>query len=156
MLESEKKIILGDSVHSVLAHSYVSCFVSFLLGLFFHLLWPLRISDKSFLPLLGVVFLLFATSLIFWAQTTSKKLDRSNLSKETFSKGPYRYTRLPTHWGLLLLMAGFGLLVNSAFIVLFAVISFLVSKFFFLKREEAILLRKYGESYSQYKKAVKF
>ena len=53
-------------------------------------------------------------------------------------------------------MLGFGLVANAIFIIVTTVISFVLTKFIYLKKEEAILEKKYGAPYLEYKKAVKF
>lgn len=60
------------------------------------------------------------------------------------------------HWGLFILMLGFGILINAIFVILFSIVSFVVAKFIFLKKEENILAGKYGAPYMEYKKSVKF
>jgi len=135
---------LNGSVHAVLAHSYMAYMASFLLGFLLHVIF------------LGFSFLFFATLLIFWAQNTSRALDKSNISKETFCQGPYKYVRMPTHFGLFLLIFGFGLLINSFFIILFALISLVANKLIFIKKEEDLLSNKYGSPYLEYKKSVRF
>ncbi len=151
-----KKISLQDSVHSVLAHSHIAYFISFLLGLFLHFLFPVKIYQHSFFLFLGLFLLFFASFLIFWAQKTARKLNKVNINKETFCKGPYCYTRMPTHFGLFFLMVGFGFIINSFFVILFTLISFIVNKIFFINRQEIILLKKYGNPYLEYKKSVRF
>lgn len=150
-----QKATLNDSVHNVLAHSYASYFVSFLLGLFFHFLFPLQIYNHPSVEIAGFVMLFAATGLIVWAQSTSRHLDTENISKESFCKGPYCYSRMPTHWGLLLLMLGFGITINSLFVALFTIIFFVLTKLVFINKQESILTEKYGNSYLEYKKSVK-
>ena len=145
-----------NSVHRVLAHSYSVFFFFFLIGICLDLFFNLRVFNSITATPSGVIFLIIGTLLIIWAQTTSQKLNKENISKETFCHGPYRYTRSPTHWGLFLLMLGFGMINNAFFIVLFSIISFLIAKFVFLNKEEKILASKYGASYLEYKKSVKF
>lgn len=155
-MAKEIKTTLGDSVHSVLAHSYLSYFVAFLVGLFLHFFYPIQIYNNVLVGYIGFVFLSLATLLIFWAQTTSRDLKIENLSKESFLHGPYCYTRMPTHLGLFLLLLGFGLVMNSLFVVLATLVYFIVGKFSFIKKQESLLLKKYGEHYLEYKKLVKF
>ncbi len=151
-----KKISFKDNVHSVLAHSHIAYFISFLLGLFFHFLFPFKIYQHNFFLFLGLFFLIFASFLILWAAITSRKLNKVDITKETFSKGPYCYTRMPTHFGLFFLILGFGFIVNSFFIILFTLISFIVNKIFFINKQEILLLKKYGTPYLEYKKSVRF
>lgn len=144
------------SVHRVLAHSYLFYFGAFLLGISLDFFFPIRLLDQTTSVYMGLIFLCLGTFLVMWAQSTSRDLDVSNVTKDTFSHGPYSYTRTPTSWGLFLLILGFGIMVNAFFIMLLTVISFLVTKFVFLSKQEEMLAKKYGEPYLEYKKSVKF
>jgi len=144
-----------NKVHKVLAHSYFFYFISFLLGLLLDFVFPFKVFDETIMILTGLVFLIFGTFLIFWAQMSSHKLEKKNMNKETFCRGPYCYTRSPTHLGLFLLMLGFGLMTNSFFIVVLSILSFFIPKITFIKKEEEILTQKYGAPYTEYKKSVK-
>lgn len=156
-MESDNKTEKAKpSVHRVLAHSYFTYFLFLLIGVCLDLIFDLKIFNNSFAIPVGFSFLVFGTLLIFWAQKTSRNLKKEGLSKDTFCGGPYRYTRSPTHWGLLFLTLGFGLVVNAFFIVVFSVVSFLITKFTFLIKEEKILAEKYGTPYLEYKKSVRF
>ena len=144
-----------NKVHKILAHSYMFYFISFLLGLFLDFIFPFKIFKSPGVVSLGAVLLALGTLLVVWAQKSSRSLSKENITKETFYRGPYRYTRSPTHFGLFLLMFGFGIVANALFIVLFSIISFVVTKFLFIKKEEKILAEKYGAPYLEYKASVK-
>jgi protein-S-isoprenylcysteine O-methyltransferase Ste14 len=145
-----------NKIHKVLAYSYLFYFILFLIGLLLDFLFPLKIFNNYVISLVGTIFLVFGTLLIFWAQKSSLNLKKENISKETFSRGPYRYTRGPTHFGLFLTMLGFGIMTNALFIAIFSIISFIFTKLIFIKKEEEILAEKYGAPYLEYKKSVKF
>jgi len=145
-----------NRVHGILAHSYLFYFISFLLGLLLDFVFPIQFYEKVIMASIGTVFLVFGTFLILWAQKSSLKLQIENMTKESFCNGPYRYTRSPTHLGLFLLMFGFGIIVNALFIVVFTTISFFITKFVFLRKEEKILVEKYGAPYIEYQKSVQF
>ncbi|MEK7104980.1 MAG: methyltransferase [Patescibacteria group bacterium] len=145
-----------NRVHRILAHSYLFYFISFLLGLFLDFMFPVEFYEKITMASIGAVFLILGTFLILWAQMSSHKLKKENMSKETFCCGPYRYTRSPTHFGLFFLMLGFGIMTSTLFIIIFSVISFIITKFTFIQKEEKILAEKYGAPYLEYKKSVKF
>ena len=159
--EDQKENILEinqhkNKVHIILAHSY-SVFLSlFLVGVFLDLIFNLKILNFTFILPIGIALIFLASLLILWAQKTSRNLKKENLTKETFFKGPYRFTRSPTHLGLFFLTLGFGLIVNGIFIVISTIISFAITKLVYLKKEETILEKKYGAPYLEYKKAVKF
>ncbi len=144
------------TVHHVLAHSYAFYFVLLLVAVGLDFIYPVKLFEDSMIMPTGFVFLGLATLLIFWAQTTSRRLDRENLTKESFCKGPYCYTRTPTHWGLFLLILSFGVILNAFFVVLFTIVAFVVTKFLFIKEQEKLLAEKYGNPYLEYKKSVKF
>ncbi|MCE9548822.1 hypothetical protein K8Q98_00245 [Candidatus Nomurabacteria bacterium] len=156
--ESDLGVVFsGKTVHRVLAHSYGLYFLLFLLGFFLSLAFPIKILSSAITRPSGFILLVLASILIFWAQHTSRNLDKKDeLKKESFCRGPYRYTRSPTHLGLFLLFFGFGVLINSFFIMLTTLVSFFVTKFIFVNKQEAILTEKYGAPYLEYKKAVKF
>ena len=153
--EFESKNLHKNKIHKILAYSYLFYFILFLMGLFLDFMFPLKIFDNYVMSSIGAIFLIFGTLLIFWAQKSSLNLDKDSINKEAFCHGPYRYTRSPTHFGLFLLMFGFGIIANALFIVIFSIISFIIAKFVFLKKEEKILAEKYGTPYLEYKKSVK-
>ncbi|MFA6300905.1 MAG: methyltransferase [Candidatus Paceibacterota bacterium] len=144
------------SIHKVLAHSYSVYFTFFLGGIFLDLIFNFKVSSSPLMVPVGVFFLISGSLLVFWAQKTSRNLNKENLTKENFYRGPYKYTRGPTHWGLFLLMLGFGLIMNTFFVILFSFISFVFAKYTFLNKQEKLLEAKYGVPYREYKKIVKF
>ena len=146
-------------VHTVLAQSYAFFLVAFLGGLFLDFVFPVGGLEKSNENFLGLLIIIFGSILIFSAQKASRDFKKNktvNLTKENFLKGPYKFTRTPTHWGLFFLTLGFGLMVNAFFVIIFTILSFFVTKLVFLKKEEEILVEKYGEPYVEYKKIVRF
>ena len=144
-------------VHVVLAHAYLFYLFAFILGTFLDFNFHLQVANQTLLTILGVLFLMLGPLLIYWAQKTShhfKKHETKTL--DSFLMGPYRYVRNPTHLGLFIMILGFGMIVNAFFIILFTIISFIITKIIFLKQEQKILEHKYGEHYIAYKKKVKF
>ncbi len=157
-MESENKNLHKHTVHHVLAHSYLVYFVLLLLGVFLDFTFGYKILDNTLAVPLGFATLILATVVILWAQKTGRDFSKVTEAKtaEHFCRGPYCYTSMPTQWGLFFSVLGFGLIVNSLFIVIFTVISFLISKFVFMSKHDRILIEKYGDAYLNYKKLVKF
>ncbi len=145
-----------NRVHQILAHSYVIQFMIFLVSIYLDYLLKLKISTSSLLAPTGFIILAFGSVLILWAQKTTNNLKKVSLDKEAFYHGPYRFTRTPTHFGLFLLMLGFGVMTNALLVILFAIASFIISKVLFLNEQEEILEKKYGTPYIEYKKMVRF
>lgn len=142
-------------IHRILAHSYFLYFFSFLFGVVLDLFFETKILSSNILMPLGATLLVLATLLILWAQYASRTMHRQGVTKETFYRGPYAYTRSPTHFGLYMLLLGFGVISNGVFVVVLTTISALVTKFVFLRQEEKELEAKYGTHYADYKKSVK-
>ncbi|HEY4715192.1 MAG TPA: isoprenylcysteine carboxylmethyltransferase family protein [Candidatus Paceibacterota bacterium] len=143
------------TTHHVLAHSYSVFLLGLLIGLFLDLFLAIKIIPQ-YMQYFGLILMLAAPLLIYWAQRTSGRL---RLKKETlmvsdFKKGPYAITRGPTHLGLALLTIGFGLLNNAIFVVLFSIIVYFLSKRIFLKEQEKLLSQNYGEEYTKYQHEV--
>jgi protein-S-isoprenylcysteine O-methyltransferase Ste14 len=155
-METDSRNPHKNKVHRILAHSYTIYFIFLLLGVCLDLIFNLKIFNNYITAPFGILFLIIGTTLVFWAQKTSRNLKKENVTKETFYRGPYRFTRIPTNFGLLFLVLGFGVVVNAFFVVLFAFASFILTKFVFLDQQEKILCEKYGTPYLEYKKSVKF
>lgn len=155
-MEKDKIQPQKHNIHKVLAHSYSTYFILFLVGVVLDLIFKIRIFTNPVVIPMGVVLLILGSILILWAQYTSRNLKKENISKETFCHGPYCYTRGPTNLGLLFLILGFGIIVNAFFVVFLAFISFILGKFVFLDKQEKLLAEKYGDPYLEYKKSVKF
>lgn len=145
-----------NKVHKILAHSYLFYFISFLVSLSFDYVFPLKFFEGDDAISTGIIFFVIGTFLIVWAQKTSHKMKKDNITKDTFSRGPYKFMRTPTHFGLFLLMFGFGIVANAMFVVVFSIASFIITRLVFIRKEERILQLKYGHAYREYKKAVKF
>lgn len=152
----EEHINKTDAVHKILAHSYSLYLGALIVGLLLDFFFPQKMFSSPGMVTFGFVCLGFATALIVWAQKTSRDLGIANLSKDTFARGPYKVSRTPTHWGLFLLILGFGVISNTFFVLLLSFAAFLITKFVFIKKEEDILEKKYGAPYTEYKKSVKF
>lgn len=142
-------------IHHVLARSYSIYFFLFLTGVTLDLIFDDKIFSGILPALIGLILLGAGTILILWAQHTSRHLHKNEISKEAFYKGPYCYTRSPTHWGLFLMILGFGLVLNALFVVVSSVFAFIITRLVYLKKEEDALARKYGAPYLEYKKSVK-
>ncbi len=157
-LTKEDKAFHKGMVHFVLSHSYMVYLGAIILGVIFDMAFP-SISFKGILyENIGLVFLIAGSALVYWAQHTSRctsqRMKRENIQRQ-FASGPYKYSRNPTHIGLSLTTFGLGLMVGSIFIVGFMLCAFLVTKIFFLKKEERLLEQKYGKIYFEYKSKVR-
>lgn len=157
---AEKNIDKGDSgkmVHYVLSHSYMIYMGAIVLGMVTDSFVKFNLFKLPHFIYIGVLCMALGTLLVYWAQKTSscskKKMEKEGGERD-FARGPYKYSRNPTHIGLSILTLGFGFMVGSISIVIFMVVAFLVTKFIFLRKEENLLEEKYGQIYCEYKSKV--
>ncbi len=146
-------------VHVLLSHSYIVFFLAIILGIIFHLIFFVSIFSEPMYSYMGFGMIIAGSGLIYWAQSTSsctrKEVEKVQKTERDFERGPYKYSRNPTHNGLTLMTLGLSLVLNSFFAFVFIVIASIVTKLIFLKEEESLLEEKYGEVYCSYKKKVR-
>jgi protein-S-isoprenylcysteine O-methyltransferase Ste14 len=74
--------------------------------------------------------------------------------KEFVATGPYIYVRNPMYIGGFMILGGFGLFLYSLSILIFLLIMIGLFHFFVVFYEEPELERKFGKSYTEYKKST--
>lgn len=146
-------------VHFILSHSYSIFLFAVILGAIFHMIFFVNFFSAPIYPYIGLIMIITGSALIYWAQSTSsctrKEVDKGQKTVRDFERGPYRYSRSPTHIGLTVMTLGLSLILNSFFTFIFIVIASVISKLIFLKEEEVILEERYGQVYCDYKKKVR-
>jgi protein-S-isoprenylcysteine O-methyltransferase Ste14 len=144
-----------QSVHKVLAASYLTYFLLCSLGLFLGIFFPLHFS-MLYATFFAVLCFGVGPFLMLWAQYTSHRFEI--LKRETgqiqFKKGPYRFLRNPTQLGLVILVLGYALVTGTAILFVTTGVAYIISNVFFKKHEE-IMESRYGTHYSSYKASVK-
>ena len=159
--QSKSESNSGLMVHQVLAVSYAVYLVSILIGFVLDVVWPVRFLSSYVAPA-GFVLILLGSLLAFWAQYVSgagshfRNTQKDSLSHNNFLVGPYNWTRSPTQYALVLLTLGLAMIYNSVIMVVMTAIAFVLGKFVFIPLEEKHLAQKYGQSYEEYKKKVRF
>jgi protein-S-isoprenylcysteine O-methyltransferase Ste14 len=155
--EHKDDSLRAGMVHFILSHSYIVFLLAVVFGAIAHTFITIHVFDGLVFSYLGLFMLLVGPAIIYWAQHTSSCSAREiieNKTEQAFEHGPYKYSRNPTHIGLTIMTLGLGFVFNSFFTVIFILAAFLITKLFFLKEEEAILEKRYGEIYCQYKSKV--
>jgi protein-S-isoprenylcysteine O-methyltransferase Ste14 len=71
------------------------------------------------------------------------------------TNGPYRFSRNPIYTGMILLLLGIGVMVDSAWILAMAIPFALVIRYGVIAREERYLETKFGESYRHFRASVR-
>ena len=152
-----KKPYRNGMVHFILSNSYTVFLFAVVLGVIFDMIVPIDIFNTPIYQYGGLILIMIGSILVYWAQSSSyhSKVEmKKDKTERNFAKGPYKYSRNPTHIGLTLLTLGLGFVINSLFSVIFIIITSLVTKAIFLKKEEDLLEEEYGQVYTDYKKKV--
>ncbi len=146
-----------DLVHFILSHSYLAYFLAIIVGVFLDTIFPIKVFHYQNYQYVGLVIIILSTLLIIWAKRTSRWSSEEKKANRRFDfhRGPYKFSRSPTHLGLSMTTLGFGLMIGSFFVFLLMVIVMIFTKMVFLKKEELLLEKKYGQAYYDYKQKVK-
>ncbi|MFA5841647.1 MAG: methyltransferase [Candidatus Paceibacterota bacterium] len=147
----------GGEVDRLSAGAFMVYLALFLLGVLAESFFPLGLGiDTPLLNGIGVLLVVVGPVLIFWAQSSIRSFHAtvSEGAAVNFSIGPYRYMRNPTYLGLTFLVAGFGFFANAGCVVLSSVLSYIIVRFSFLRKEEQLLAEKYGGVYLKYMEKV--
>ncbi|ETB64107.1 TPA: hypothetical protein DIC38_00690 [Candidatus Nomurabacteria bacterium] len=145
-------------VHVILSYEYSLFLIAIILGILCDHIFHTKIIDSIDLSYMGIFMIFIGSSLVYWAQrstSVSKSKTEEERKTDFFYKGPYKYNRNPTHFGLFVMSLGLGFILNSVFSIIFIFIIHLIAKRTFLKKQDKILEERYGESFSSYKNKVK-
>lgn len=146
-----------NEIKSLVIYAPVVYLIALITGVIADSFYYMKLSESLITETLGSFLIFFATILILWAQHSLRnfqKIKKEELTPESFSGGPYHFSKHPTYLSLGFLVLGLGLIVNSLIITTMALIAFVLVYFFILRKEESILERKYGDLYSRYKHEI--
>ena len=123
--------------------------------------WPLAGSWVTLerLRWIGLAVLAAGVALDLWSlglfarQRTSALPFRA--ASSIVAHGPYRFSRNPMYLGMVLQLAGAGLALGRAWLVLAAPLAALVLDLYAIPREERYLERRCGANYLDYKRRVR-
>jgi len=148
----------NGTIHFILLHSYFIFLSAVILGVFFDTFLSYKLFTNPLYQTLGLLLIILGSLIIYWAQKTSGSYhpEKAKLKNRTyFDRGPYKYLRSPTHFGLFIMTLGLALILSSLFSIIFTILAHIFTKVYFLRKEESLLEIKYGEIYREYKRKVK-
>ncbi|MFX1349841.1 MAG: methyltransferase family protein [Promethearchaeota archaeon] len=119
------------------------------------------------IPINMIIAIILLVNGFFWAIWSNIELYRRGKGspvplKGTHTtvlviKGPYKYTRNPMIFGYILIWIGLSFLINSIFLLLGFTLIIIILLIIFVKVwEEKNLEKRFGNSYTEYKKNVSF
>jgi protein-S-isoprenylcysteine O-methyltransferase Ste14 len=128
-------------------------------GIILHLVVPVEIVPGlptwvAGVPLAVVALVLFGLSLREFGKYGTP-VRGTEPAVTIVATGPYRFSRNPIYLSFILLQLGVALTVNSAWILVIIIPTFLYLSFGVIDREESYLSRKFGDEYYHYKESVR-
>lgn len=128
-------------------------------GIVLHWFEPVTfLPDKLALPL-GATLVAVSVVLVIVAMRTfvraGTNIDVRKPTTNIVKTGPYRFTRNPIYLSMTLFVLGITAWLNSLWILITLVPVLFVIGFGVIKREEAYLVKKFGEEYVLYKSKVR-
>jgi protein-S-isoprenylcysteine O-methyltransferase Ste14 len=107
----------------------------------------------------GAMVFALALALVAWAIATMTRAGSNvptSLPTTTIvDTGPYRFTRNPIYFGMVLGLIGLAIAFNGLWLLLTLVPFALVIRYGVIAREEAYLERKFGDVYRRYRSHVR-
>jgi len=108
---------------------------------------------------LGAIVFLLALALFAWAIATitraGSNVPTSQPTTTIVDGGPFRFTRNPIYFAMVLGLVGLAIAFNSLWLLLTLVPFALVIQHGVIAREEAYLDRKFGDAYRNYRARVR-
>ncbi|MFX1262196.1 MAG: methyltransferase family protein [Promethearchaeota archaeon] len=124
--------------------------------------FPVDIIPQPY-NLIGILFIPIGMLLIIWANYTLLYVGRLSLrNREPMQRpetlvlaGPYRFSRNPLYLGCLVALFGLAVFLSSMVTAALLVLTYVVFRYVFIKREETILEEEFGDEYREFKKRVR-
>ncbi len=117
-------------------------------------LWPKTVGIKIIADLVTFCGLL----VMIWARITLGRNWSANIvlkeDHKLVTNGPYAYVRHPIYSGLILMILGVVLYVDTLILTIFFV-AFFFGAYYKARKEEKLLMTTFEREYSEYKKKVK-
>ena len=125
-----------------------------LVGLALDWLWPAPFLPSPIQYALGAVLIVVAgtiagTAIVRFLRAGTNVPTRQPATTLVIA-GPYRFSRNPIYVGMILLLLGIGVIVDSVWILALAVPFALVLRYGVIAREERYLAAKFDEAYRSY------
>lgn len=117
-------------------------------------------AGNTTLPLLGIALISLGTALVLYtiflfAFKGKGTLAPWNPTNFLVTEGPYAYVRNPMIIGVIIILVGQSLFLNSVYVAFWMFAFAFINNIYFHQFEEAELERKFGNDYSDYSFEVK-
>lgn len=118
-------------------------------------LWP----KNSLIYIIADIITVLGLIIMLWARKSLGKNWSANIvlkeNHKLITKGPYKYVRHPIYSGLILMILGTVIYINTLAFLIFFIIFFL-GAFYKTQKEEELLFNNFSNKYLEYKKHTKY
>ena len=144
----------------VLIRPPVALAIAGVAGLALEELWPMPIVAGNRVAMwAGALLVMIGFALVVWAIATVQRAGSNvptNMPTTTIvESGPYALSRNPIYLGAILFLAGLGVALDTAWLLVMLVPFTLVLRYGVVAREEGYLERKFGDEYRAYRARVR-
>ncbi len=132
-----------------------------IISFFLYIEVPIRIVPgvawQDVLLAIGIIFILTGTALAFWAQKISRVVTdpKYKATCPDLMQGPYKYSRHPGSFSIILMSVGFAIVVNSLMMLILSAGLVILLTAVFVPIEEHIIGELCPEAYEEYRKKVR-
>lgn len=128
--------------------------VFLILSAILHFIFPIERVIVSSLRYLGLAFVLIGIVMNIWADWLFKKNKTTILpgekSKYLVEEGPFAISRNPMYLGMFFILFGEGVIFGSLSSILLPILFLVIIEERFIKKEEQMLIKKFGKKYALY------
>lgn len=132
----------------------LSFVVALIVSLLLFKIFPHRLIASSTIAIIvGIIFLAWGSIMVIWCEFSHHKLSQlfsGTLTCNELSRGVYKYSRHPGTIGFLLMLFGFGFIVNSSSIILFTWFFSSILSWIVIPIVERHMLAFCGDEYKEY------
>lgn len=136
---------------------FILIYLSITLGL--HFLFPQRTTFPLIVRLLGIASLIVGFVIMTWGWALFKNKGTTVIPTETpkifVTTGPYRFSRNPMYVGMVLMLSGIALALQSLPVLLTPLAFFFTINHLFIPHEEKRMEEIFGQAYLDYKHRVR-
>ena len=153
------KTVKDNTISNLSSYSTIVFATALLIAVVLDIIIPFKFLAEPWNQYLGVFVVAIGTIIILLAESVGRKYSvrrkRGEVTHvEHISRGVYSFSRNPKYVGLALLLIGLGIILNSIFVILAAIVSALVVNHFYLQHEESLMAERHGDIYHEYKNKV--
>jgi len=133
-------------------------FIVLLILIIFTYFIPIKIIPNYY-NYLGIILILFGVIINLWTDQLFKKakidVKYHKIPNRLIVSGPFKISRNPMYFGMLLILLGIGVLIGNLVSFIFPIIFVIIINYNFIPIEEKNMEKRFGKEYLKYKHKVR-